>query len=285
MAVYKDRLYFVADDPHRGPLLWTSDGTPQGTRVVIDPVPATAAHADPTFLRVAGPYLYFVAPTPAHGVELWKSDGTTARHGAADRSGPRRGLSRLLVLLCFRQPSPFRRRRRQERPGALGHGRDGQGDPPADQLRARRGVSRLRAGLLPPGQPDRQPAHLPGRRRRPRLGALDDRRHAGRYGSAQGRLPRLAARERALSSRPSATAPCSPASLPPAARSPGSPTALPAGTHLLRDFCRGELQLQCPSPCSRPPARRSSCSRTPAATPSSSGAPTAPLTGPARWRA
>ena len=76
MVVFKDRVYFTADDGQRGPALWKSDGTPQGTQAVRDPVPGSASHAAPEFLRVAGGNL-FVAPTPARGVQLWRSDGTT----------------------------------------------------------------------------------------------------------------------------------------------------------------------------------------------------------------
>ena len=77
MVVFKDRVYFTADDGQRGPALWKSDGTPQGTQAVRDPVPGSASHAAPEFLRVAGGNLFFVAPTPARGVQLWRSDGTT----------------------------------------------------------------------------------------------------------------------------------------------------------------------------------------------------------------
>ncbi|MFL6196114.1 MAG: ELWxxDGT repeat protein [Thermoanaerobaculia bacterium] len=77
MATYKDRVYFTADDGVRGSSLWRSDGTLQGTQLVRDPLPSSALHEGPFFLRAAGNFLYFVALTPQGDYELWKSDGTT----------------------------------------------------------------------------------------------------------------------------------------------------------------------------------------------------------------
>lgn len=77
MAELKGRLYFSANDAQRGPVLWKSDGTPQGTQIVRDPIPSSASHTGPVYLRTFGGALFFVAPAPGLGTELWKSDGTT----------------------------------------------------------------------------------------------------------------------------------------------------------------------------------------------------------------
>jgi ELWxxDGT repeat protein len=67
-----DRLFFGATDPATGAdVVWTSDGTPQGT------IPLK------TFLRIdylvtAGNLLFFQGEDSAHGQELWRSDGTAA---------------------------------------------------------------------------------------------------------------------------------------------------------------------------------------------------------------
>ncbi len=75
---FNGRLFFRADDGQRGPSLWKSDGTAAGTQAVRDPIPSTASHTGPVFLRVAGRTLFFVAPVKNRGFQLWKSDGTTA---------------------------------------------------------------------------------------------------------------------------------------------------------------------------------------------------------------
>lgn len=73
LLVINDRVYFSADDGRNGVELWTSDGTPEGTRMVRDINPASSNPAEMT--NVAG-ILYFTADDGIHGVELWKSDGT-----------------------------------------------------------------------------------------------------------------------------------------------------------------------------------------------------------------
>ena len=68
-------LYFVADDG-RGPALWRSDGTTQGTGIVVRP--GGAGPREPRGLVTDGRYLYFSAADRQHGRELWISDGSAA---------------------------------------------------------------------------------------------------------------------------------------------------------------------------------------------------------------
>ncbi|MGH9360894.1 MAG: ELWxxDGT repeat protein, partial [Thermoanaerobaculia bacterium] len=72
---FGERAFFVASDFARGEELWTSDGTPEGTRLVADlrPGPDSAA---PAFLTPRGDHLFFAADDGVHGREPWVSDGT-----------------------------------------------------------------------------------------------------------------------------------------------------------------------------------------------------------------
>ncbi len=68
-------LFFRAWDPDHGTELWRTDGTPQGTALVLDLVPGSGS-SDPQGLTAAGGRLYFSAWDSLHGRELWTSDGT-----------------------------------------------------------------------------------------------------------------------------------------------------------------------------------------------------------------
>jgi ELWxxDGT repeat protein len=70
-AVAGDHLYFIS-----GGDLWTTDGTPQGTVVLLDQ-PASLFWTIFS-LAAVGDELYFSAYDPDHGRELWKTDGTVA---------------------------------------------------------------------------------------------------------------------------------------------------------------------------------------------------------------
>ncbi|HSL83668.1 MAG TPA: ELWxxDGT repeat protein, partial [Thermoanaerobaculia bacterium] len=85
-------VFFSGDDGATGPELWVSDGTPGGTRRVLDLVPGPEGALEPrpgSILplpdgpAVAGtssspPAAFFVADDGVHGPELWWSDGTEA---------------------------------------------------------------------------------------------------------------------------------------------------------------------------------------------------------------
>jgi ELWxxDGT repeat protein len=73
------RLYFYSDEGKSGFHLWTSDGTPAGTRA-LGRFPRTAnLYGEPQSLRFLpnGTALLFIDDVK-HGMEWWRSDGTTA---------------------------------------------------------------------------------------------------------------------------------------------------------------------------------------------------------------
>ncbi len=87
------RVFFFARDPALGRELWITDGTPEGTRMVVDlapgfnsgireetPYPPTsAANAPPiTPIVAVDGGVVFVGDDGVRGLELWKSDGTAA---------------------------------------------------------------------------------------------------------------------------------------------------------------------------------------------------------------
>jgi ELWxxDGT repeat protein len=74
-TAFGGKLFFTADDGVSGRELWSTDGTPVGTRLVRDIVPGPVG-SRPTGLTVAGGRLFFAADDGAHGKELWQSDGT-----------------------------------------------------------------------------------------------------------------------------------------------------------------------------------------------------------------
>jgi len=87
------RVFFFARDPALGRELWVTDGTPEGTRLVIDlapgpnsgvrdeiPYPPTAIATAPplTPIVVVEGGVIFVGDDGVRGLELWRTDGTAA---------------------------------------------------------------------------------------------------------------------------------------------------------------------------------------------------------------
>jgi ELWxxDGT repeat protein len=70
-----ERLLFTGMDPEHGTELWSTDGTPAGTRRLRDLQPGPAS-SEPRGLVSAGDRVFFSADDGAHGRELWESDGT-----------------------------------------------------------------------------------------------------------------------------------------------------------------------------------------------------------------
>jgi ELWxxDGT repeat protein len=77
IAAYAGSVVLGADDGIHGTELWSSDGTPGGTRLVADLCPGSCASFPAGFAIFEGA-LYFAADDGVHGRELWRSDGTTA---------------------------------------------------------------------------------------------------------------------------------------------------------------------------------------------------------------
>lgn len=70
-------LYFAADDGMHGLELWRTDGTSEGTELVIDICPGPCS-SGPGRLTVFGDLIGFSATDDLHGHELWVTDGTRA---------------------------------------------------------------------------------------------------------------------------------------------------------------------------------------------------------------
>jgi ELWxxDGT repeat protein len=73
MVVFRGRLFFTGEDEIHGLELWSSNGTPQGTRLVKDLCPG-ACDGLPHNYRIALGRLLFDTQTD----ELWTTDGTSA---------------------------------------------------------------------------------------------------------------------------------------------------------------------------------------------------------------
>jgi ELWxxDGT repeat protein/VCBS repeat-containing protein len=69
--------YFVASNGTNGRELWKTDGTAQGTTMVVD-LRAGAGDSNPTNLVNVNGVLYFAANDGTNGNELWRTDGTVA---------------------------------------------------------------------------------------------------------------------------------------------------------------------------------------------------------------
>ena len=72
-----NRLFFSAFRADTGRELWSSDGTPGGSRLVKDIEPGPAG-SDALPLAAAAGVLFFSAHSGASGTELWRSNGTAA---------------------------------------------------------------------------------------------------------------------------------------------------------------------------------------------------------------
>lgn len=74
---FGDMLYFSANDGVHGYELWYSDGTPEGTSMLLDINSGSASSLPKYFVELNGS-LIFSADDGVDGVELWRTDGTVA---------------------------------------------------------------------------------------------------------------------------------------------------------------------------------------------------------------
>ena len=81
LTVFNDKLYFQAKNIENGTELWTTDGTENGTTLVVDLRPGTMGNGEgfpsnPSHITVFNDYMYFSATNETVSNGLWKSDGT-----------------------------------------------------------------------------------------------------------------------------------------------------------------------------------------------------------------
>jgi ELWxxDGT repeat protein len=74
--VFRERLFFTANDGTSGAEMWTTDGTEGGTSIFKEINPT--GPSNPMQLTVAGTRLFFNADDGVKGSELWVSDGSEA---------------------------------------------------------------------------------------------------------------------------------------------------------------------------------------------------------------
>lgn len=70
------RAFFAASTPETGRELFATDGTPEGTRLVVDAWPGPDG-SEPEAGGAAGGHFFFTAYHPERGRELWMTGGTT----------------------------------------------------------------------------------------------------------------------------------------------------------------------------------------------------------------
>jgi len=70
LTVINNTLWMIADDSH-GSELWTSDGTPAGTRLFQNIAPAGGSSRI-SDLTAVGEQMMFVVDDHIHGDELWR---------------------------------------------------------------------------------------------------------------------------------------------------------------------------------------------------------------------
>jgi ELWxxDGT repeat protein len=91
-------VFFRANDQINGFELWKTDGTPSGTTIVEDAVPAGgirpgANGSSPSDLTNVNGTLFFNADDGTNGAELWKSDGTPSGTTIVEDAVPGGGIS------------------------------------------------------------------------------------------------------------------------------------------------------------------------------------------------
>lgn len=77
LAAGDNYLIFTAEEDNTGQEYWVSDGTPEGTELLLDIYPGSEGSLNgPAEVIAAGNLFFFNAEDPDLGFELWMSDGT-----------------------------------------------------------------------------------------------------------------------------------------------------------------------------------------------------------------
>ena len=73
LTEFNDKLYFIANDGINGDELWKTDGTAEGTQLVVDFIPGSDSDdSSPSDLTVLGDELFFSVDNGETGTELYK---------------------------------------------------------------------------------------------------------------------------------------------------------------------------------------------------------------------
>jgi len=104
LAAAGDRAFLFRDDPVAGTEVWTSDGTIEGTRKLLQ---SAVGRRQPATVTSYGGRIFFLWDDGIHGIEPWTSDGTPAgtfllaevRPGECGALGPRGGWMDPMLLI------------------------------------------------------------------------------------------------------------------------------------------------------------------------------------------
>lgn len=85
-AVGSSTAFFSATTGETGEELWKTDGTEEGTELVLDIAPGTVG-SEPQFITASGSKAFFSAAAQGNNRELWMSDGTALGTQIVTRTG------------------------------------------------------------------------------------------------------------------------------------------------------------------------------------------------------
>ncbi|HPH96959.1 MAG TPA: hypothetical protein PKW33_09695 [Anaerolineaceae bacterium] len=100
LAVNGRLVFFSATTPAYGEELWVSDGTANGTKLVMDICPGMCSSSPARFIEKDG-VLFFTATLPDTGAELWRSGGTSTNTIMVRDINPGEKSSSISSLVIF----------------------------------------------------------------------------------------------------------------------------------------------------------------------------------------